>query len=41
MKLKHQLEQFKITPKCMLQIYINQDIPVNVLTTIFNETLIE
>ena len=37
---KHQLEQFKITPKGMLQIYLNQDIPDNVLTIIFNETLL-
>lgn len=40
MEHKHQLEQFKITPKGMLQIYLNQGIPSNVLTTIFNETLI-
>lgn len=40
-KYKHQLEQFKITPKGMLQIYLNQGIPSNVLITIFNETLIE
>lgn len=37
---KQQLEQFKITPKGMLQIYLNQDMPDNVLITIFNETLI-
>lgn len=37
---KHQLEQFKITPKGMLKIFPNQDIPSDVLTTIFNETLI-
>ncbi len=37
---KHQLEQFKITPKGMLQIYLNQEMPDNVLITIFNETLI-
>ena len=40
MEHKQQLEQFKITPKGMLQIYLNQGIPSNVLTTIFNETLI-
>jgi probable phosphoglycerate mutase len=39
MEHKHQLEQFKITPKGMLQIYINKSIPSNVLTTIFKETL--
>jgi proline dehydrogenase len=38
-KYKHQLESFKITPKGMLQIYLNQNIPCNVLQTIFNETL--
>lgn len=37
---KQQLEQFKITPKGMLQIYLNQEMPDNVLITIFNETLI-
>ena len=40
-KHNQQLEQFKITPKGMLQIYLNQDIPFNVLETIFNETLTE
>lgn len=37
---KHQLQQFKITPKGMLQIYLNQDIPENVLKEIFYKTLI-
>ena len=36
-----QLKQFKITPKGMLQIYLNQDIPEDVLNSIFNKTLIE
>ncbi len=40
MQYKHQLEQFKITPKGMLQIYLNQDISINVLTAIFDATLI-
>lgn len=40
MEHDEQLKQFKITPKGMLQIYLNQDIPRDVLTTIFNETLI-
>jgi hypothetical protein len=40
MKYKYQLEQFKITPKGMLQIYLNQDIPSDVLITIFKETLL-
>lgn len=39
MEHKHQLEQFKVTPKGMLQIYINQGIPSNILTIIFKETL--
>lgn len=38
---KHQLEQFKITPKGMLQIYLDQDIPGDILKAIFNETLIK
>jgi hypothetical protein len=41
MEHKYQLEQFKITPKGMLQIYPNQIIPINVLQTIFKETLLE
>ncbi len=36
---KSQLEQFTITPKGMLQIYLNQDIPYDVLQEIFIETL--
>lgn len=40
MEHKHQLEQFKITPKGMLQLYLKQDIPYNVLQTIVNETLL-
>lgn len=39
-KYKQELEHFKITPKGMLQINFNQDIPSNVLRTIFNKTLI-
>lgn len=38
---KHQLQQFKITPKGMLQIYVNQNIPVDVLTKVYSKTLIE
>ncbi|GFZ33232.1 hypothetical protein CSC2_37580 [Clostridium zeae] len=37
---KSQLEQYKITPKGMLQIYLNQDIPYTVLQAIFKESLI-
>ncbi|WFR55626.1 DUF1801 domain-containing protein [Anaerocolumna sp. AGMB13025] len=40
LEYKHQLQQFKITPKGMLQIYLNQDIPENVLKEIFYKTLI-
>ena len=40
MEHNHQLEQFKITPKGMLQIYLNQDIPDDILIEIFNKTLI-
>lgn len=36
-----QLKQYKITPKGMLQIYLNQDIPENVISSIFRKTLIE
>lgn len=36
-----QLKQFKITPKGMLQIYLNQEIPEKVLKLIFNRTLIQ
>lgn len=38
---KQQLELFKLTPKGMLQIYLNQDIPSIVLIAIFKETLME
>jgi hypothetical protein len=38
MEHKQQLEQFKLTPKGMLQIYLNQDIPSTVLNAIFTET---
>ena len=30
---------YKITPKCMLQIYANQPIPTDILKLIFNEAL--
>lgn len=36
---KDDLEGYKITPKGMLQIYLNQDIPGEVLKQIFVETL--
>lgn len=36
---KQQLEKFKLTPKRMVQIFLNQDIHSAALTAIFNETL--
>ncbi|MGN0453403.1 MAG: DUF1801 domain-containing protein [Ruminococcus sp.] len=36
---KEELACYKITPKGMLQIYLNQDIPYEVLKQIFAETL--
>lgn len=36
---KEELVDYKIIPKGMLQIYINQDIPYEVLNKIFAETL--
>ncbi len=41
MEHDEQLKQFMITPKGMLQIYLDQDIPEAVLSTIFNKTFIE
>lgn len=39
LKYKEELAGYKITPKGMLQIFLKQDIPVNVLRQIFAETL--
>ena len=36
---KEELEGYKITPKGMVQIYVTQDIPCEVLKQIFAETL--
>lgn len=36
---KEELEGYKITPKGMLQIYLKQDLPFEVLKQIFAETL--
>ncbi len=36
---KEELASYKITPKGMLQIFLKQDIPVDVLKQIFAETL--
>ncbi len=38
-KYKEELKGYKITPKGMLQIYVNQNIPKEVLTLVFSETL--
>ena len=37
---KTELEQYKMTPKGMLKIYLNQE-PVSLFQTIFQETLME
>lgn len=36
---KNELTDYKITPKGMLQIYTNQEIPTDILKRIFSETL--
>ena len=38
-KHKEELTGYKITPKGMLQIFVDQEIPVDVLKQIFTETL--
>lgn len=38
---KTQLEGFKITPKGMIQIYLGQKIPIDVLKKIFHETFLK
>ncbi len=38
-KYKEELKGYKITPKGMLQIYVNQNIPKEVLKQVFSETL--
>ena len=40
LEYKSQLEGFNITPKGMLQIYLNQNIPYSILRDIFIETLV-
>ena len=37
---KEALEGYKITPKGMVQVYIKQELPLEVLKRIFSETLI-
>lgn len=39
LKYKEELKDYKLTPKGMLQIYLNQDIPDEILKKIFAETL--
>ena len=39
MQHQEELAGYKITPKGMMQIYLNQDIPYDVLRQIFAETL--
>lgn len=39
MQHKEELAGFKITPKGMLQIYVKQDVPVEILKQILAETL--
>ena len=36
---KDKISDYKITPKGMLQIYVNQNIPKEILKVIFSETL--
>lgn len=36
---KEKLTDYKITPKGMLQIFVNQDVPTDVLKQIFSQTL--
>ena len=38
---KEELTGYKITPKGMLQIYVNQSIPNDILAQIFIETLVD
>jgi len=38
-KYKQELTGYKITPKGMVQIYVNQTIPTEVLKQIFSKTL--
>lgn len=39
-KHKDELTDFKITPKGMLQIFLKQDIPYEILKIVFSETLL-
>ena len=39
-KYQDKLTEFKVTPKGMLQLYLNQSIPTVLLQTIFQDTLL-
>lgn len=39
MKYKEELTGYKITPKGMMQVYVNQQLPSEVIKQIFSETL--
>lgn len=39
-KYKEKLKEYKITPKGMLQIYLNQEIPFEILKKIFKESFV-
>lgn len=39
MNHKEELAGYKITPKGMVQVYVNQDLPLEVLKQVFSETL--
>lgn len=39
LEYKEALADYKMTPKAMLQIFLKQDIPVDVLKRVFEETL--
>jgi uncharacterized protein YdhG (YjbR/CyaY superfamily) len=41
LQYKKELKEFKITPKGMLQIYIDQEIPESLLQEIFKASLLE
>lgn len=40
-RYKEALAAYKITPKGMLQIYVNQNLPSDILEHIFKETLVD
>lgn len=38
---KAELDQYKMTPKGLIQIYINQEIPISLFQIVFQETLMK